>query len=181
MKIRIDDIPESGLQIDFSRDVDTLAQALESIPMTPDAVIDPRIQGRLQLVNNGKDIALDGTVAASMELRCARCLTQFDVEKEIRLSLVLRAGSPTDQFRDEPDTAEADLIFVEGPELDLGQIILQELLLEIPMKPLCREDCPGLCPGCGAQKGSPECTCAEKAPVDPRWEALERLKKSGGS
>ncbi len=181
MKIRIDDIPESGLQIDFSRDVDTLAQALESIPLDPDVAIDPRIQGRLQLVSDGKEISLDGTVAASMELRCARCLSQFTLDKEIRLNLIVRAGSPAAQFHDESDSAEVGLVFVEGPELDLGQIILQELLLEVPMKPLCKEDCPGLCPRCGALKGSAECTCAEESPVDRRWEALERLKKSGGS
>jgi uncharacterized protein len=181
MKIRIDDIPETGLQVDLSREADTLGQALESIPLSPDVVVDPHVQGQLQLANSGKEISLDGTIWASMQLRCARCLAHFEVEKEVQLSLVLRVGSPMAQFTDVPDPAEADAIFVEGPELDLGQIILQELLLEVPMKPLCREDCPGLCPRCGALKGSAECTCAEGSKIDPRWEALARLKKGGKS
>ncbi len=181
MKIRIDDIPETGLQVDFSREVDALAQALESIPLSPDVVVDPHVQGRLQIVISGKEISLDGTIGASMQLRCARCLAHFAVEKEVQLGLVLRVGSPTAQINDLSDPAEADVIFIEGPELDLGQIVLQEILLDVPMKPLCREDCPGLCPRCGALKGSAECTCAEGSEVDPRWEALARLKKSGKS
>jgi uncharacterized protein len=181
MKIRIDDIPETGLQVDFSREVDTLGQALESIPLSPDVVVDPHVQGQLQIVTSGKEISLDGTIAASMQLLCARCLAHFAVEREVQLSLVVRVGSPAAQFHDLPDPAEADAIFIEGPELDLGQIILQEILLDVPMKPLCSEDCPGLCPRCGALKGSAECTCAENSGVDPRWEALARLKKGGKS
>jgi uncharacterized protein len=54
---------------------------------------------------------------------------------------------------------------------------LQELLLEVPMKPLCREDCAGLCPRCGALLGSDHCTCTAESAGDSRWAALARLKK----
>jgi uncharacterized protein len=58
----------------------------------------------------------------------------------------------------------------------LDQIIVQEVLLELPMKPLCSEQCAGLCPTCGAPVGSKECTCREQEHRDPRWAALAQLK-----
>jgi uncharacterized protein len=56
-------------------------------------------------------------------------------------------------------------------------VIVQEILLSLPMKALCREDCPGLCPQCGAMKDSAECRCSNQDRIDPRWAALEDLKK----
>jgi uncharacterized protein len=65
---------------------------------------------------------------------------------------------------------------VNGDELDPGEVVLQELFLEHPLKPLCSEDCQGLCPKCGGLRGTEECTCDEEAPADPRWQALAELK-----
>lgn len=176
MKIRFDDIPEEGLELDFSGEEDTLSQALESIPATKNVDIDARVRGRLQMLASGKDYFLLGTVYGTMRLQCSRCLTDFSVEKEIDVNMVIRQGTGKLSGR-EPDDSQDAVMYVEGPEVDPAEIILQELLLEIPMKPLCRDDCPGLCPRCGALKGSPECTCPQDVPGDSRWTVIERLKK----
>ena len=57
----------------------------------------------------------------------------------------------------------------------------QEILLDIPMKPLCRDDCPGICPGCGFATGSEQCTCDSGKQIDPRWLELRKIRDQIGS
>jgi len=176
MKIRFDDIPEEGLNLSFSGEEDILSHALESIPPTRGLYISPRVAGHLQILVSGKDIFLLGTISGVMNLQCSRCLADFSVEKQIDINMVIRREADK-QTEKESDGQAEDLIYIDGPEIELADIILQELLLEVPMKPLCREDCPGLCSRCGAPKGSPECACPQENSVDPRWSAIARLKK----
>jgi uncharacterized protein len=176
MRIRFDDIPEEGLQLAFSGDQDILSHALESIPPTEGLEISPRLEGQLQILVSGKDYFLLGTVRGVMHLQCSRCLADFSVQKQVDLHIVIRRSAEK-QSEKESDGAEEDFIYIDGPEIELSEIILQELLLEVPMKPLCREDCPGLCSKCGAVVGSTECACPQETPADRRWDALARLKK----
>jgi uncharacterized protein len=176
MKIRIDDLTEKGLELNFSGQEDILSHALETIPRSPGLGLDPRVTGHVTFLVDGENIFLTGSVKGLVHLQCSRCLVDFDLESEIDLNLILRRGPETpseDHETQEPETGE---ILVEGKEIDLGEIIVQELLLGVPMKPLCNPDCPGLCPVCGALKGSKECTCSVEGRVDPRWEALAKLK-----
>jgi len=176
MRIRFDDIPEEGLKLNFSGDQDTLSHALESIPPTEGLDISPRVEGQLQILVSGKDYFLLGTIIGVMRVQCSRCLADFSVQKQIDVNMVIRRGAEklSEKESDEP---EKDLVYIEGPEIELAEIILQELLLEVPMKPLCKEDCPGLCSKCGALIGSAECACPQETPVDQRWAAIARLKK----
>jgi len=177
MKIRIEDIPEDGLELNFSPDQDILSEALETIPKSEGITIDPHIKGHIRISVSGDDIFFVGTVHAVVQLQCSRCLADFAVDKDLDLHLVIRRAAAEDSAGDERDESEADAVLVKGSEIDPGEFIVQEVLLNIPMKPLCREACPGLCPQCGALKGSEECHCPGAGHVDPRWEALARLKE----
>ncbi len=177
MKIRFDDIPEDGLHLSFSGNEDFLSDAVEAVSISGDLKIDPHIRGKIDIIRSDEDVLFSGAVTGSMRLRCSRCLSDFTVEKEMNLRLRLRSGGIAAEFQHGAEQQDADLVFVEGSELDPAELILQEFLLEIPMKPLCREECPGLCPKCGALKGSLECKCGDQREIDPRWEALARLKK----
>jgi uncharacterized protein len=175
MKIRFEDIPEEGLELNFSPEQDILSEALETIPKSEGISVDPHINGHVRISVSGDDIFFVGTVSGLLHLQCSRCLADFTAAKDTDLNLVIRRGDIEVPVRDEREP-EADAVLVKGSELDPGELIVQELLLNVPMKPLCREDCPGLCPHCGALKGSRECNCPDDGPVDPRWEALARLK-----
>jgi uncharacterized protein len=176
MKIRVEDITEEGLELNFSGDQDVLSQALEVIQSPEGTKIDPRIKGRLLLLKSGKDILLTGRAETLVEMQCSRCLTEFAVSRGIDVNLVVRSRGTGGLGASEERESAADEYLFDGEEFDPGEIVVQELLLDAPMKPLCNDDCPGLCPTCGAVKGSPECTCATGESVDPRWEALTRLK-----
>ena len=177
MKIRFDDIPEDGLHLRFSGNEDFLSDAVKAISISGDVRIDPHVRGKIDIIRRSEDVSFSGAVLGSMRQRCSRCLADFTVEKEMKLDLRLRTGGLAAQLQHSAEQEDADIVFVEGLELDPAELILQELLLEIPMKPLCREECPGLCPKCGSLKGSPECRCGDQREIDPRWEALAGLKK----
>jgi uncharacterized protein len=177
MKIRVDDIPEDGLHLSFSGDEEFLSDAINAVSIPGDVKIDPHIEGKVDLFRSDEDVLLLGTVVGSMNLMCSRCISEFIVVKQVNLDLKFRVGGIENEFRQSAELQEQDVMFLKSAELDPAEIILQELLLEIPMKPLCREDCAGLCPKCGALKGSPECKCGDARDIDPRWEALAGLAK----
>jgi len=177
MKIRIEDIPEEGLELNFSPDQDILSEALETIPKSEGITIDPHIKGHIRISVSGDDIFFVGTVRAVAHLQCSRCLVDFATDKDLDLHLVIRRAGAENSVGDESEQSEADAVLVKGSEIDPGEFIVQEVLLNVPMKPLCREACPGLCPQCGALKGSQDCDCLGDGRVDPRWEALARLKE----
>jgi uncharacterized protein len=181
MKIRIEDITEDGLQLNFSGAEDILSEALEAVPAPEGVKINPCVKGHVRLEKAAKRVLIEGEVHASIRLQCARCLNRFQVEKGIELNLKAGVGGTESSFRDTPEEPDEDTIIIDGPTLEIGEIIVQELLLEIPMKPLCREDCPGLCPQCGAMKGSADCKCRTEPGIDTRWRGLALLKKNDNS
>lgn len=176
MRIRIDDIPPDGLELTFSGEEDILSDALATIPAPRGVTIRPEVRGYVRLFDQEDDILLTGVVQAKVTLQCSRCLADYDVDTEVELDFVLRRKAGKEETEEETASLESNEIVIQGPVFDPGEMIAQELLLELPMQPLCREDCPGLCPRCGALKGSPECTCPPESSRDPRWAALDRLK-----
>lgn len=178
MRIPLDEIPEEGIEVHFSEKESLLADALAVTPPPPAGTsLDPRVTGYIHITGSGEDIFLVGKVQARMTLQCSRCLAHYMVDCPLDLNLVIRRRpgdlSPVDA---EFESVEAEAFYVSGDELDPGELILQELYLDHPLKPLCSEDCPGLCPKCGNRKDSEACKCAEGGPADPRWEALAKLR-----
>jgi uncharacterized protein len=109
-------------------------------------------------------------------LSCNRCLkpiverAESDVELMILVERHPEAGG-------EHGLQERDLgvLYLEDERLETNPILIEQLQLNIPMKPLCRADCQGLCPVCGADRNAGACSC-EESRVDPRWAALAGLK-----
>ena len=109
-------------------------------------------------------VVATGTVTAPWRAPCRRCLTMAagTVSAEVR-----------ELFEDEPDPEQTYPL--TGDQLDLEPLAREAVLLELPQAPLCREDCAGICPTCGADRNVAPCLCAEAAP-DPRWAALDALR-----
>jgi uncharacterized protein len=150
---------------------------------------DLRAAGRAQLVReqDGKhhvidDIRVTGELATEVEMACARCLEPI-VEKVARKFDLLYRPIGTDAGKEEMSvtTAEAEVGYYQGAGLLLEDVLREQVLLALPLKAICREDCRGLCPHCGSNLNQEQCSCAEPA-EDPRWSALkdirERLKTS---
>ena len=119
---------------------------------------------------------LEATLTYNQTVACDRCLTPIvqNVEGEIRLLVIADAPQPTEE-EVELTTEDLEILFLEGEELDAQKILVEQLQLNVPMRALCKEECRGLCPQCGANRNLESCTC-EVTEIDPRWEALRGLK-----
>lgn len=118
---------------------------------------------------------LTGRVQTQLELPCSRCLEPFEwpVNAEFDLRYQPRTQNTGDGERqiEEDDLTTA---FYENDEIDLGQLMLEQFYLSLPMKPLCEEGCKGLCPVCGTNLNRATCEC-DRDWKDPRLEALRAL------
>lgn len=128
---------------------------------------------RLESVTEG--VLVSGTAAATASGECARCLTPLQVELEVDLrELYAYPGSTTDETTD-PD----ELPRVQDDLIDLQPLVRDELLLALPLVPLCRPDCAGLCPECGERLDDLE-QGHTHAILDARWAALAEKFGSAG-
>ncbi len=123
-----------------------------------------RISGSVR--NVAGMLILSGSIRTTLHWTCDRCAAEFQEERELPVEAVL-AESVEDEENDE-------IVLLEDGQLDLDDVFVTALVLETPMKILCREDCRGLCPKCGKNLNEGECTCPKKE-VDPRLAALAKL------
>ena len=130
--------------------------------------------GKHQII---KDIRIVGDFSARIELACARCLEPIhrDVAKNFEL-LYRPQGSDAGKEELSVTAAEAEVGYYQGDGLLLEDVLREQVLLAVPLKAICREDCKGLCPHCGRNLNQEQCNCAE-APEDPRWSALKEIRE----
>ncbi|HZP91171.1 MAG TPA: YceD family protein [Actinomycetota bacterium] len=150
--------PGASRAVRLDETVEDLRTELAAVPE------DRHIEGDLLLESVVEGIHVSGKVFATMTLRCARCLREFDRSLDVHLSeLVVRRAGPEDDYALTPDLT-----------LDPEPMVRDAVVLSMPFSPLCRPDCLGLCERCGGDRNLGECTCAEP-PSDPRWADLGGL------
>jgi len=117
------------------------------------------VRGLFQVEKSGDRVSVRGTVQSRAHLECVRCLKEFDLP--LAVPLVVYAERTGSSSREEEELLVRDdyMLFHDGRRLDLREAIREALLLELPMTPRCREDCPGLCPKCGAELSPGPCAC----------------------
>jgi uncharacterized protein len=142
-----------------------------------------RTNGRAELLKEhrgGKDVVEDirilGDFSTEVELRCARCLDP--VLKPVGGSFdLLYRPLGADAGKDERaiSEAETEIGYYSGDGIELQDVLREQILLALPARAICREECRGICAGCGRNLNAEACACGE-APRDPRWAALADLK-----
>lgn len=130
------------------------SKVLDGAPVTLDL--------RLQSVNEG--IVVTGTIAAPWEGECRRCL---------RAVRGMTEGRVQEIFEEHP--VEGETSKLDGDRIDLEPLARETVLLELPLAPLCQDDCAGLCPECGADRNSVDCGHTLE-PTDDRWAPLSELR-----
>jgi uncharacterized protein len=140
--------------------------------------------GRAMLVeehdgHNGKldDIRIVGELKTDLEVLCARCLEPVALPVRRDFDLLYRpAGSDIGEDKEvELQDKDAAISYYEDGGVELTDLLREQVLLEVPLKTVCKEECKGLCPQCGLNLNTGKCEC-EQPPADPRWEALKGLK-----
>jgi uncharacterized protein len=123
------------------------------------------------------DIRVVASMSAQIEINCARCLDPVlrDVQRDF--DLLYRPIATVTEGADEVSVtqAEADIGFYRGDGLLLEDVLREQLLLAVPIKTVCNDDCRGLCAHCGKNLNQSACDCREER-SDPRWDALKGLR-----
>lgn len=142
-----------------------------------------RASGRATLIEEHQgareviqDIRVVGDMSTRVEVACARCLEPVPRDVARSFDLLYRPqGSDAGRAEISVTQAEAEIGYYTGEGVSLEDILREQLLLEVPIKVLCREECQGLCPHCGLNRNQGSCNCVVKAD-DPRWDALRGLR-----
>jgi uncharacterized protein len=134
----------------------------------------PEVSGSLVL--KGRELFVQGKLKAQAEVDCDRCLTPVAVPIDTRFNLRYLTRQDYESTAtvelDEPDLIVS--VF-DGETLDVDELVGEQLLLSVPDYTLCRQECQGLCPVCGANRNSQRCD-HQDAEGDPRWAALKNLR-----
>lgn len=130
-------------------------------------------QGKRQVI---KDIRVKGDLSTRLQISCARCLEPVDQVVARSFDLLYRPQGIDAKAEELSVTdVEAEIGYYRGDGLELEDILREQILLALPLKTVCKENCKGLCPHCGKNLNLEECSCAE--PVeDPRWAALKDIR-----
>ena len=134
------------------------------------------ITGEVKLHRTNQGIFADGYVEVPVTLECTRCLKsyvlplRFPLREQFYPTIDINSGLPVPP----PDDDELSFPIDRNHLLDLREAIRQNLVLSLPAKPLCREDCAGLCPHCGKDLNEGPCDCREEV-TDERFSALRDL------
>ena len=174
MKIHVEDIKETEKSAAFVEEVVEINEALSKT-----GTVDYQFRGAVPVdvsfYRLGADLFFRGRFQGHVSGNCARCLESYPFSLGKDFTFVLK---PHDGAAEEEELSEEDLSFgfYEGDEVDLAPLVREAMILALPTKPLCREDCRGLCPRCGANRNHEECGCRSEW-SDPRLEVLRALKR----
>lgn len=171
MLIEVAEIPQEGLTVSLRAEPVVLCLPDRGPPAEAHA------DAVLKLTRTDRGVLAEGEVASTLSLVCSRCSEPFTLPVREPFS-VFYQESPAASAEEEVELGPADLDtdFLAQGRLDLSALLHENLLLALPVQPLCREDCQGLCPGCGANRNEEGCSCAGP-PADPRFAILDRLKR----
>jgi len=182
MRIWLDQVREEPFSWDETESIEP--QALDR----PELLALGPVAWHGSLVYTDPGYLLRGRLSYDQTLACIRCLRPHvaSTSAEVELLVVVeahhkkaqkppRTSGPAEGEETELAEGDLDTLVVAEEVLDTRPILIEQLQLNLPMKPLCRPDCRGLCPRCGADLNSGRCACAEPE-TDPRWAALASLK-----
>jgi uncharacterized protein len=152
----------------------------EQFPASDDqyTIVHP-VQLHLDIAKTGERFRLTGRVQTVLELPCSRCLDPFTWPVDAAFDLVYHPHS-ANVGEGELEVEDEDLstAFYEDQRIDLAQLIREQLYLALPMKPLCGDECRGLCPVCGTNLNRGSCDC-HRGWDDPRLAVLKNIKLKG--
>ena len=143
-----------------------LEPALEEMEVLGDPVRFDAIAVSGELVSAGEKVSVRGEITSTVTSRCAKCLEPVSLEIRAEMDAL---------FARQTDPEDPDLYSFEGSKADLTDAVRDALLLELPYRFLCSEDCRGLCPGCGVNLNLGTCACQEGANVTNPFSALKAI------
>ncbi|BDG06912.1 YceD family protein [Anaeromyxobacter paludicola] len=185
MRVNIDEIKDAGLERSWDLTAAEVDEMLAGDKAGYRSTGPTPVKAHLDKV--GRRVVLKAHAAPELTVPCGRCLQPVKARVPVDFELTL---VPADEYQDdageekdeegqvagsfEPEAVDEETY--TGKVIDLDPMVREQLLLALPGYPVCRDDCKGLCPKCGANLNERDCGCDRHVP-DPRWAGLEKFKK----
>ncbi len=171
MRYKIKDIGDDGVEVRVDVTEAWLKAECPEIELrpSPEGV---HLTGRIE--RTGEEYLLRGDLKGSVVTTCARCLEPATLPLDVPV-IVTYAETEAPAGKEE-DAEDEDILPIEDGVIDVGSEIRDELLLALPMRPLCREDCAGICPTCGVNRNLTPCDCAGRGGGGGKFSALAKVK-----
>jgi uncharacterized protein len=173
LKINVSKIPEGGMNLRFEKDGAWFRSFLTEAEAFEFAL------GRIEVVCNVRRIKetvfIEGSVTTSAETRCCRCLETARMPLQASFKYTFSPAPLEPQEEVELNAEDLELAYYEEDTIDLDRVIFEQIMLQIPIKPLCGETCKGLCPHCGINLNLASCGC-EAETFDERLAVLKKFK-----
>jgi len=173
MKLRVDRITDETSESAFAAPVNELNERLGS-GGSPDFRLTEPLAVEVRYYRAGEELYFEGHCDTVVEGVCARCLETFSMPLSTPFEFVLSRAEPKEAIQ-ELHTDDLAFSFYAGDEIDLTPLVGEQAILSLPTRAVCREDCRGLCPSCGANLNSAPCDCKDRAP-DPRLAVLANVR-----
>ncbi|MEK6726999.1 MAG: DUF177 domain-containing protein [Deltaproteobacteria bacterium] len=174
MKLSVDKIPDEGLALNYREPADSF-DYLKKEGVEAGAEIAGPINVAVQAQKRSGGIAISGQLQGSAAMTCSRCLDEITEDISHEFSYNCLPHEAIQEEKEELTMENMDLCYYSGGEIDITALVHEQVALVLPMRPLCKEDCKGLCPECGANLNKGDCWC-RKEPVDLRLAALKNIK-----
>ncbi|HGY56425.1 MAG TPA: DUF177 domain-containing protein [Caldithrix abyssi] len=164
MEINIQNLDNERIELDDRCETDFLDQEIQRF-------YPEQLNLHILVDKFGRDVRVDVKLHTTAHYTCHRCLAEYTAAFDIRDEQIYQIGEGKLDDSDE-------VIQLPGntTDIDIDPMLAEMVLLNHPIKMLCKEDCKGICPGCGADLNREACRCGS-AEIDPRWEALRKLIK----
>jgi uncharacterized protein len=174
LKLRVDDITAEEREVSFAESEQEINRTLAHGALHEYLVKAP-LQVSLSYYRAGSEIFVSGRFDAATTASCSRCAEEFDLPSHRRFRYVLAPKAMSDEEDSALRAEDLEFSFYQGDEIDLTPLIREQVLLALAERPLCREDCRGLCPQCGANLNQRDCGCITKG-LEPRLAVLRSLR-----
>ncbi len=179
MLICIDDIKDQGLSIEFQEKPEDFP-ILEDITKTGETYFPATLKFQVRAIRIKEMVEVEGRFDTKAQLTCSRCLKQFETPLGANFIITYTRGQPDVTTTSggegiEISAEESGLIMYSGREIDLREALQEQVVMSIPMQPICAEACRGLCSRCGADLNAGDCDCREDA-FNIKFTPLKNLK-----
>jgi uncharacterized protein len=179
VRINTEEIPEGGLSLTFQEAAETFPPLVDTQSGGDCAFVAP-IHIEVFVRSVGRMFEVDGRFDTRVRFSCSRCLREYEapLSQAFTLSFARRlpdSDVPHDEADIELGAQEVGLVLFDGSEIELRDAIQEEVVMALPMQPLCNPACRGLCPFCGADRNIKDCGC-ERRNRNPGFAVLKGFK-----
>jgi uncharacterized protein len=173
LPIRLSDIPAEGLSLAFECAPSLLDSLGEGVTLAGP------VEVSLRITPQDDRYLIEGTVRGTLQVGCDRCAEPVMLAVNAPCAVdAVPAPSETDGGEHGGlGRGDLDVMFVPGELLNVVDLVREQLLLQVPMRVLCREDCAGLCPRCRKNLNVGPCGCPATTDIDPRLELLKKVRR----